>query len=145
MGEKKTLPAIEGWFTSGDEPHLLGSQCKQCGTYFFPKIDLFCKNPGCRSREFDEIELSRRGKVWSYTEHYYEPPEPFIAPDPFEPYTIAAVELEKEKMVILGQLADGHALSELTAGLEVELVVEKVYEKDDVDYTVWKWKPVAAQ
>jgi uncharacterized OB-fold protein len=82
--------------------------------------------------------------VWSYTEHYYEPPEPFMAPDPFEPYSIAAVELEKEKMVILGQLAEGVKHSELKAGLEVELVVEKIYEDDDTEFTVWKWKPLAA-
>ncbi len=144
MSDKKTQPTVEGWFTSGDEPHLLGSQCKQCRTYFFPKVELFCKNPSCQSTEFDEVELSRTGKVWSYTEHYYEPPEPFIAPDPFEPYTIAAVELEKEKMVILGQMAEGVPHSALKAGMEVELVVEKVYEQDDTDFTVWKWKPIAA-
>jgi uncharacterized OB-fold protein len=144
MGERKTLPAIEGWFTTGDRPHLLGSQCKKCHTYFFPKVDLYCKNPHCQSTEFDEVELSRTGKIWSYTEHYYEPPEPFIAPDPFEPYTIAAVELEKEKMVILGQLAEGVPHSALETGMEVELVVEKIYEQDDTDYSVWKWKPVAA-
>jgi uncharacterized OB-fold protein len=145
VGEaKKVAPTIEGWFTSGEKPHLIGSQCKQCHTYFFPKVDLFCKNPSCQSTEFDEVELSRTGKVWSYTEHYYQPPEPFMAPDPFEPYSIAAVELEKEKMVILGQLAEGVKHSELKAGLEVELVVEKIYEDDDTEFTVWKWKPLAA-
>ena len=144
MGKKNRLPAIEGWFTSEEKPHLLGTCCKQCGTYFFPKQELFCRNPGCQSTEFEEVELSRTGKVWSYTEHYYQPPEPYISPDPFEPYSIAAVELEKEKMVVLGQLAEGVAHSELRAGLEVELVVERIYEDDEAEYTVWKWKPVAA-
>ncbi len=144
MGEKKQLPAIEGWFTTGANPHLLGTRCKQCGTYFFPKQELFCRNPDCQSSEFDEVELSRTGKVWSYTEHFYQPPEPYISPDPFEPYTIAAVELEKEKMVILGQVADGIAHSQLRAGTDVELVVERIYEDDEAEYTVWKWKPVAA-
>jgi uncharacterized OB-fold protein len=144
---KNVAPTVEGWFTDGDQPHLLGSQCKKCRTYFFPKIDpgiSFCRNPSCQSTEFDEVELSRTGKVWSYTEHYYEPPEPFISADPFEPYTVAAVELEKEKMVILGQVADGVDHKSLKAGMPVELVVEKLYEQDDTDYTVWKWKPVAA-
>jgi uncharacterized OB-fold protein len=144
MGERKAVPSIEGWFTEGEKPHLIGTQCKQCRTYFFPKQDLFCKNPSCQSTEFDEVELSRTGKIWSYTEHFYQPPEPFLSPDPFVPYTIAAVELDDEKMVVLGQVADGVAHADLTTGQEVELVVEKIYEIDDVDYTVWKWKPVAA-
>ncbi|MBW2229400.1 MAG: OB-fold domain-containing protein [Deltaproteobacteria bacterium] len=141
---KEIAPAIAGWYTSGDEPHLIGSQCKQCQTYFFPKQELFCKNPVCRSTEFDEVELSRRGKIWSYTEHYYRPPEPYISGEDFQPYTIAAVELEKEKMVILGQLANGVQHADLKAGLEVELVVEELYEQDDTAMTVWKWKPVDA-
>ena len=141
---KTRTPAIEGWFTSGDEPHLIGSRCVKCRTYFFPKVDLYCKNPSCQSTEFEEVELSRTGKIWSYTEHYYEPPEPYISPEPFEPYTIAAVELDEEKMVILGQMAKGVEHGHLKAGQPVELVVESLYEQDGTEYTVWKWKPIAA-
>ena len=70
--------------------------------------------------------------------------KPFIADDPFEPYTIAAVELAEEKMVILGQMASGVKHSDLKAGMQVELVVERIYEIDDVEHTVWKWRPLAA-
>ncbi len=143
-GAPSTAPTVEGWFTSGDEPHLIGSQCRSCKSYFFPKIDLFCRNPHCQGTEFDEVSLSRTGTIWSYTEHYYQPPEPFISPDPFEPYTIAAVELDEEQMVILGQVAAGVKHSDLKAGMAVELVVEGLYEQDGTEYTVWKWKPVAA-
>jgi uncharacterized OB-fold protein len=143
MGEPNVAPSIEGWYTTGAEPHLIGTRCKACGTYFFPKQDFFCRNPRCKSTDFEEVELSRTGKIWSYTEHYYQPPEPFISPDPFVPYAIAAVELEKEKMVILGQVADGVAHADLKTGMEVEVVVEKLYEQDGTDYTVWKWRPVS--
>lgn len=144
MAQNETTPTIEGWFTQDDEPRLIGTQCKQCHTYFFPKQDLFCRNPSCRSTEFDEVELSRTGKVWSYTKHYYAPPEPYISGDEFEPYTIAAVELAAEKMVILGQVAKGFEPEDLHTGQEMEVVVEKLYEQDGTDYTVWKWKPVGA-
>ena len=144
MTQKKTRPAIEGWFTSGAAPHLLGSQCRSCGSYFFPKESLYCRNPGCQGREFDEVELSRTGRIWSYTEHFYQPPDPYVSPDPFVPYTIAAVELEKEKMVVLGQVAADTPHASLKAGLPVELVVEKLYEDDESEYVVWKWKPIAA-
>jgi uncharacterized OB-fold protein len=144
MGERKAVPSIEGWFTEGEKPHLIVTQCKQCRTFFFPKESMYCRNPKCSSTKFEEVPLSRTGTIWSFTEHFYEPPEPFLSPDPFVPYTIAAVELDNEKMVVLGQVADGVAHADLTTGQEVELVVEKIYEIDDVDYTVWKWKPVAA-
>jgi uncharacterized OB-fold protein len=137
-------PTVEGWFTEGEDAHLIGSQCRSCRTYFFPKVDLFCKNPYCQGTEFDEVPLSRTGTVWSYTEHYYQPPDPYVSPEPFEPYTIVAVELEKEKMVILGQAARGVKPADLKTGMPVELVVEGLYEQDDTEYTVWKWKPLAA-
>jgi hypothetical protein len=142
---KKQVPAIEGWFSAdGDEPHLLGSRCSECGSYFFPKESMFCRNPHCAGTEFEEVPLSRTGTIWSFTEHYYQPPAPYISPDPFEPYTVAAVELAEEKMVVLGQVAAGVKQSELKAGMNVELVLETLYEDDDSEYVVWKWKPLAA-
>ena len=142
---KKRVPAVEGWFTMDDaQPHLLGTRCKSCGTYFFPKESFFCKNPACAGAEFDEVPLSRVGKLWSFTNNCYAAPAPFIAADPFVPYAIAAVELAEERMVVLGQMVEGTEVSDLKAGMEVELVLEKLYEDDASEYMVWKWKPVAA-
>ena len=84
------------------------------------------------------------GKIWSFTNNCFQPPEPYISPDPFVPYTIAAVELDKEKMVVLGQMVEGVDVSSLHAGMDVELVLEKGYEDDESEYLVWKWKPLAA-
>ena len=67
-----------------------------------------------------------------------------MSPDPFEPYAIAAVELEREKMVVLGQIADGIGVEALEAGLEVELVLDTLFEDEDNEYLVWKWRPTAA-
>src|SRR5688500_13827174 len=53
------VPAVEGWFTTDAEPHLLGTRCTTCATVFFPRATGFCRNPECRGREFDEIELAR--------------------------------------------------------------------------------------
>ena len=80
---KERVPAVEGWFTIGDDPALLGSRCTVCGTYFFPREASFCRNPACRGREFEEVELSRRGRVWSFTDNRYQPPAPYVSPDPF--------------------------------------------------------------
>lgn len=142
---KTKIPAMDGWFTLDEAaPALIGTRCKGCGTYFFPKETVVCRNPRCFSTELEEVELSRRGRVWSFTNNCYPPPEPYVASDPFEPYAIAAVELEAEKMVVLGQLADGISVDELEAGLEVELVLETLFEDDSNDYLIWKWRPTAA-
>jgi len=138
-------PAIEGWFTTGDQPHLLGTRCTTCGTVFFPRSEGFCRNPSCRGREFEEVELSRTGKVWSYTDAQYAPPPPYIAPtDPYEPFALAAVELADEGMVVLGQLAEGTTVDDVKVGTEVELVVEPLYEVDGDEHVIYRWKKVGA-
>jgi uncharacterized OB-fold protein len=139
---KERVPAVAGWFTVGDTPALLGTRCTACGTYFFPREESFCRNPGCRGRQFEEVELSRRGRVWSFTDNRYQPPAPYVSPDPFEPYGIAAVELERERIVVLGQLERGTDMASLHAGQEVELVTGALYEDDDHEYLVWKWRLV---
>ena len=45
-------PAIEGWFTDGPEPALLGSRCTTCASVFFPPTAGFCRNPACAGEEF---------------------------------------------------------------------------------------------
>jgi uncharacterized protein len=143
MTTKAVVPALEGWFTmDAEKPHLIGTQCKSCGTYYFPKQSLFCKNPACNSDAFDEVQLSRTGKIWSFTNACYQPPEPYVAADPYVPYAIIAVELEKEKMIVLGQAVEGVDVSQLKAGMNVELVLEKLFEDDQSVKMTWKWKPV---
>ena len=131
MSAKPQVPAIEGWHTMDAKPHLLGTRCKSCGTYFFPKQHDFCKNPLCESTDFEEVELSRTGNVWSYTNACYKPPEPFVAAEPFEPYCIAGVQLEKEKMVVLGQVVEGLNVDDLKVGMAMELVLEPLHETDE--------------
>jgi uncharacterized OB-fold protein len=143
---RTAVPAIEGWFTVGTDPALLGNRCTTCGTVFFPKATFFCRNPDCAGEAFEETELSRRGRVWSYTDAQYQPPPPYV-PSPsgdYIPFAIAAVELADEQMVVLGQLASGHTAEELSVGQQVELVTETLFSDDEHDYLVWKWQPVAA-
>jgi uncharacterized OB-fold protein len=141
------VPAVEGWFTTGHEPRLLGTRCTSCGTVFFPAASGFCRNPACRGRELAPVELSRTGKVWSYTDAQYQPPPPYLPRGEedgrgYEPFAIAAVELADEQIVILGQVADGFGVDDLSVGTEVELVVEPLYAVDGVDHLIYRWRPV---
>jgi len=144
MARRKT-PAIEGWFTTGPEPALLGTRCADCGTWFFPKETVSCRNPRCASTRLEEGALSRRGRIWPFTNSCYAPPAPYVAPEPFEPYAIAAVELAAEKLVVLGQVAGDATVEDLRAGMEVELVLDTLYEDEEHEYLVWKWRPTGAQ
>jgi len=135
-------PAIEGWFTSGPEPALLGSACTTCGSVFFPPTEGFCRNPACAGEEFEQTELSRRGTVWSYTDAQYQPPPPYIpASDPYVPFALAAVELP-EGIVVLGQLAEGYGVADVRVGSEVELVVETLFTDEAGEHSVWRWLPL---
>jgi hypothetical protein len=139
------VPAVEGWFTTDPEPRLLGTRCTSCGTVFFPRAAGFCRNPQCRGRQFDDVELARTGTVWSYTDAQYQPPPPYLpASDPYEPFALAAVELAEEAIVILGQVAKGFGVDDLSVGATVELVVEPLYELDGVQHLMYRWKPVTA-
>ncbi|WFR71140.1 OB-fold domain-containing protein [Prescottella defluvii] len=137
-------PAVEGWFTTGPEPALIGTKCRSCGTISFPRETTFCKNPACSGEEFDDVELSRFGKVWSYTDAQYKPPAPYIATtDPYVPFALAAVELP-EGLVVLGQVADGYGVADLKVGNPVELVIETLDTDETGDRSIWRWKPVTA-
>lgn len=129
-----TTPVIDGWFT---DTALLGTRCASCGATFFPPERSFCHNPECGSTSLDDIELSRRGKVWSFAVNHYAAPAPYVGKEPFEPYTVVAVELTAEQMVVLGQLAEGVDPSSLKIGDEVEVVIEPL----DDEHLVWKWRP----
>jgi acetyl-CoA acetyltransferase/uncharacterized OB-fold protein len=140
---KMRAPAVEGWFTIEDEPALVGTRCRACGSVFFPPETALCRNPRCASTELDETRLSRRGRIWSYTDARYQPPPPYIPRrEPFEPFALAAVELEGEGLVVLGQVADGYGVHDLAVGTPVELVVEPLYDDGDTTYLTWRWKPL---
>jgi len=141
---KQRVPAIEGWFTLDEaEPRLLGLHDPGSGSYFFPKDVAIVRAPGHADADLEEVALSRTGTLWSYTTNHYQPPEPYVAPDPFVPYTVAAVELARERMVVLGQLDPDVDPATLEVGQEMELVLGTLYEDDEHEYVVWKWRPAA--
>ncbi|MBC7174491.1 MAG: OB-fold domain-containing protein [Polyangiaceae bacterium] len=141
---KPEVPAAPGWVSgTRDEAHLVGTRCKACGTYYFPKETTFCRSPICEGTEFEEVELSRRGTLWSFTSNGYEPPAPYVSPTkPFEPFAIAAVELEREKLVVLGMVVAPLQCADLRVGMEMELVLDTLFETETERQIVWKWRPV---
>jgi len=139
-------PAVDGWFAvsttaQGAAPHLIGSKCPLCGTYVFPPRANNCPNPGCDGDQLDQVPLSRRGKLWSYTENRYAPPPPYPSPDPFEPFAVAAVELADEGLIVLGKVVEGTLAADLKVGIEMELTTMPLFVDDDgVERIVYAWR-----
>jgi uncharacterized OB-fold protein len=143
---KARVPALgaEGWFTEEGGPALLGNRCTTCDTLFFPKAAYACRNPRCPGREFEEARLASTGTVWSYTDARYQPPPPYVpTTDPYEPFALAAVELDEGGLVVLGQTTAGTTVADLHVGKRVALTVEPLFEDDDHEYLIYKWRPVA--
>lgn len=142
MAERAERHFLEGWFAQGPGgAHLVGSRCTACGTFYFPRQSRFCRNPACAGEQFEDVPLSRRGRLWSYTDACYQPPEPYIAADPFVPFAIAAVELEREQMIVLGPVVHGVGVDQLRVGMPMELVIESLSETPSERHLTWKWKP----
>lgn len=138
MEELKNLtPVVKGLFTwPSDDPRFIATRCKACGDVFFPSRD-FCANPDCGSQEVEEIKLSKRGKLYSYSIQYYQPPKPFVPANPYVPVGLGLVEFP-EGVRISGQMMDCNPEKELKLNLDVEMVIDALDEK-----TVgWKFRIV---
>lgn len=140
--DKKRIPIVQGVFTwPSDEPRFIASRCKKCGTVSFPKSPV-CRNPKCKNKtDVEETLLTRRGKLLSYTLVCYPPPPPFVSPQPFVPFPIGEVQFP-EGIAIMGQMT-GCQYENLEIGMDVEMVVDKLFQDDQGDEVVgWKFRPI---
>lgn len=138
--EKKVVPVEEGLFTlpisPEEKPHLIGNKCKSCGTVSFPKRAICGK---CYREGMEEVTLSRRGKVTTWTVIRMKPP----GYKGQAPYVLGEVELPEGVIVrthFSGVNPDEPAIK---IGDEVEVVVEKIYEDEEGnDVMCYKFKLV---
>src|SRR5882672_2221770 len=121
FGHRPAAPGTEGWFREGSEGFtLLASRCTECGSLSFPPRPVpGCPDPDCPGLDSEPSALSTTGTLWSYTDARYAPPPPYPRRPgtEFVPYTLAAVELAAERMVVLGQVAPGTATADLRVGM----------------------------
>jgi len=138
-------PGTEGWFHDGPESFtLLASRCTSCGSLSFPPRRISgCPDPDCEGLDSEPAPLSTSGTLWSYTDARYAPPLPYPRPPgaEFVPYTLAAVELAAEQMVILGQVAPDVPTDALRVGAAMELVPGTLTSSEGVAERVWNWRP----
>ena len=143
MAAKEKKPMVEGLFNwPAKDTRLIVSRCKKCGTVVFPKIPL-CNNPDCEKdpANIEVVELSKRGKIFTYTYQIYSAPPPFLM-EPFEPYGIAMVDFP-EGIRVLGMCTGGQ--DALDIGMEVETTAGKLYEDEENEYLTYMFKPVSTK
>ena len=116
------IPIHEGLFTWPSEaPRLLGSRCRACSEVSFP-CQASC--PACTGTDTEEIPLSPRGTLWTWTIQRFPPPSPPFVGDreAFTPFGVGYVELA-EGVRVEARLTENDP-ARLSIGMEMELVVE---------------------
>lgn len=135
---KNKVPLIEGLFTwPADQPRLIASRCKKCGSVSFPK-SAYCTNPDCPRdlANVEVIELSNKAKLYTWTVQVYPPAPPFKM-DPFVPFPIGMLDFP-EGLRVLGMLTT----DKVDFGMEMEMTTRKLFEDDKNEYLTWVFKPV---
>ncbi len=134
------IPAPMYWGRIPEKYRLVGYRCKKCGAVNFPYRSA-CRQCGSKA-DYEEVKLSWRGKVYSYSiiASGGSPPEFANFERAVGPYPIAIVELD-EGLRIMAQLTECDP-GEVKIGMEVEATLRKVYEDEGIIRYGIKFKPV---
>jgi uncharacterized protein len=117
--DRKGLSLFVGYGEEG--PHLIGGKCSSCLAVVFP-VQSVC--PRCTGQDIVETPLSRRGKLFTYTEVHQKPPD-YHGP---VPYLIGRVQLP-EGVFVLAQLKARK--DDLRINMNMEMVVEPICRDED--------------
>lgn len=131
----ETVPLLKNRMTIEPDGRatLLGMRCSDCEKNIFPRSGL-C--PSCSGDSWEEVELSRRGRVWTYT--VVNVSYGSIALDP--PYVAAFVELDDGAYVHTPLI--GCEPAEVHIGMEVELDTIETKNSDKGRAAVYAFRPV---
>lgn len=132
--ERKQIPIKGARLRLGESPALVGSRCPSCGEHFYPPRYV-CLN--CYQEGLDEVALSTRGELWTYTVARMALPGTLAA----APYVIAQVRLP-EGVQVATVLADVDPEA-VRIGMPLELAVEKAStDSEGNDVMTFKFRPV---
>jgi uncharacterized protein len=137
-GSGKEILVGEGLFvrpkSPSEEPHLIGSKCTKCGEVTFPKQP-WCANCGGVA---EELLLSKRGKLFSFSNVNNPVPEGYKGPIP---YGVGSVEVDGTRIMCYITEWDP---AKLKINMDMELVIEPLFVDDDGNEVIgFKFRPVS--
>ena len=124
-----------------ETPRLRGSRCGACGETTFP-AQRGC--PSCTAQGCDDVELSPRGTLYTWTIQRFPPPAPYAGDTQnFVPFAVGYVELP-EGVRVEARLTQGDA-SQLSIGMEMQLELEP-FTRDEQgrEVVTFAFAPVSA-
>jgi len=124
----------------GQRYSLIGEKCRVCGGINFPP-KAACKY--CSSLEgFEQIQLSGKGKVYSYTiiAGAGAPPEFNNEAACRGTYPVALVDLDEGPRVMAQMVEEPE--DGINIGMAVEAVIRRIYLEEDVIRYGYKFRPV---
>ena len=125
------VPIREGLFTDRVDGKLIGFKCKSCGS-ILPPLTITC--PCCYSSDLEVLPLSGKGKLYSYTTNYMD------TGCCKSPFPCGLIEL-KEGFRIYSVLKEKSGRP-FEINIEMEMVVEKLWDKDSDEVIGYKFQPV---
>lgn len=121
-----------------NQVRLLGSRCNKCGEVFFV-TRVWCEN--CQSEELSTVQLSTKGKLWSYTVIRSAPHAPYPFRDNFKPFAVGWISLP-DGLRILASITDCD-IDNLKVGLDMELVVKALFtDAEGREIVTYYFKPM---
>ncbi len=128
---QRIVPLREGLFTKeSDKCFLIGNRCESCHQLFFPSRP-FCFT--CFSDRMETVKFGSKGKLYSFTTSsmpslHFEPP-----------YTVGWVDLEDGIRVFAP--IERSKNQDLAIGMEMELVIDELWQEGDESVVGYKFKP----
>jgi hypothetical protein len=114
---------------------LIGNKCKKCCKVYYPPRKV-CRV--CGSKELEEVKLSERGKVVTFTVIHTPP----VGYEKYAPYVVGVVELENGVRV-LSQIVDCKP-EDIAIGTDVEATFRRVTEDGESGLILYgiKFRPI---
>ncbi len=131
LEKQKRIPIRQDLFTTPldnlEEVRLKGSRCRNCGEVLMGKATV-CGN--CSKEDMEELTLSNKGTLWTYTIIRSQPPGAYKGPvNPFIPFAEGLVELP-EGIRIVAPVKDCD-FDKIRIGMPLELVVHELFQDGD--------------
>ena len=137
--ERMQRPVAEGLFQFSDgQPRLLGSRCKGCATFYFPR-SLGCRNPRCPHKQIEDASFGRSGTLYSHTVQAYRPPALFRMDD-WSPYPIGLIDLPEGLRVMA--MITGGTPQELRIGMPMTLSTKVLFiDEQGCEVLTYAYRP----